>query len=589
MNQPIEFSSTHSATYSAEDDKLRIYPSCRLPRPEYDAVREAGFAWAPKQELFFAMWSPAREDLARKMSDGIIDEEGSTLEERAEARSQRFDQYSDNALSRGLSAQKQVEYIAGNIPFGQPILIGHHSQRRAERDAERIQNGIHKTVTEYKKANYWEDRATSVKAHAGYLGQPEVIHRRIKKLESELRKFKKETAEATAYSKVWGNIKDQDSAIHLANFDHIGLPKSEAKPYGSSLWEELNEGRMTYQEAAEIAISSHARGNAFRQRWIDHLEGRIQFENALLDENGGLQAENTGKPLEKGGAVSDGERAGFMEIVRVNKGAEKRVVSVTVIAPDFWRGKRHVSFEDIKEVLTAEEYAASKAEGGVSIETPRPEKPRQKKAGKADDLLEQAKMATVTAVGGVEDLFATPDAQASEMVIWAEINHEWVDSSDATKYVLEPSAGTGQILRALKARQTQIVDDGGSPFYIHWLETDQRLVNNLIAYHAGFVGNDFMQYQWGIDYDRVVMNPPFSKEQDIDHVLHAYGLLKPGGILVAIVSEHCFFASSRKAEFFRRWFADCGGEDRKLDPLDLEAGWNRGAYPDDQGSKKLAS
>lgn len=37
-------------------------------------------------------------------------------------------------------------------------------------------------------------------------------------------------------------------------------------------------------------------------------------------------------------------------------------------------------------------------------------------------------------------------------------------------------------------------------------------------------------------YDRVVMNPPFARQDDIRHVLHAMKFLKPGGRLVAIMS-----------------------------------------------------
>ena len=37
-------------------------------------------------------------------------------------------------------------------------------------------------------------------------------------------------------------------------------------------------------------------------------------------------------------------------------------------------------------------------------------------------------------------------------------------------------------------------------------------------------------------YDRVVMNPPFDLERDIDHVMHAMEFLKPDGLLVAIMS-----------------------------------------------------
>lgn len=54
----------HSATYSPEDDKLRIYPAHRLDAEEYAKAKAAGFRWAPMQELFFAVWSPAAEDVA---------------------------------------------------------------------------------------------------------------------------------------------------------------------------------------------------------------------------------------------------------------------------------------------------------------------------------------------------------------------------------------------------------------------------------------------------------------------------------------------------------------------------------------------
>ena len=39
---------TGSATYSPEDNKLRIYPSSRLSKELYERVRASGFIWAPK-------------------------------------------------------------------------------------------------------------------------------------------------------------------------------------------------------------------------------------------------------------------------------------------------------------------------------------------------------------------------------------------------------------------------------------------------------------------------------------------------------------------------------------------------------------
>jgi hypothetical protein len=45
---------TYTATYSPEDNKLRLYSSTRLDRELYARVRGAGFIYAPKQGLFVA-------------------------------------------------------------------------------------------------------------------------------------------------------------------------------------------------------------------------------------------------------------------------------------------------------------------------------------------------------------------------------------------------------------------------------------------------------------------------------------------------------------------------------------------------------
>ena len=56
-------------------------------------------------------------------------------------------------------------------------------------------------------------------------------------------------------------------------------------------------------------------------------------------------------------------------------------------------------------------------------------------------------------------------------------------------------------------------------------------------------------------YDRLIMNPPFSNDQDLDHVRHAFDLLREGGRLVAIMP--CSSLTNRhtnKAKAFVEWF-----------------------------------
>ena len=80
----------HRATYSPEDNKLRLYPDYRLDKEDYLKVKAAGFIWAPRQELFVApAWSPSREDFLLKMC-GEIGDEDTSLTERAEERAERI-------------------------------------------------------------------------------------------------------------------------------------------------------------------------------------------------------------------------------------------------------------------------------------------------------------------------------------------------------------------------------------------------------------------------------------------------------------------------------------------------------------------
>src|SRR3546814_15736354 len=72
-----------TATYSPGDNKIRLYASSRLDAETYARVKEAGFKWAPKQELFVApQWTPQREDLVLELA-GEIEAEEMTLAERA--------------------------------------------------------------------------------------------------------------------------------------------------------------------------------------------------------------------------------------------------------------------------------------------------------------------------------------------------------------------------------------------------------------------------------------------------------------------------------------------------------------------------
>jgi len=201
---------TFDATYDPADDKLRLRASSRLDAETYAKVKAVGFGWAPKQDLFFAIWTPAREDLLVELAGDIGDEE-TTLEERAAQRAERFTTYQGKRAADAEQARKSVSAIADGIPLGQPILVGHHSERHARRDAEKIENGMRRAVRLWETVGYWQQRAAGAIRAAKYKEMPAVRARRIKKLEAEKRKAEKDLGIQRSRLGLWTKLHEPNS------------------------------------------------------------------------------------------------------------------------------------------------------------------------------------------------------------------------------------------------------------------------------------------------------------------------------------------------------------------------------------------
>lgn len=146
----------------------------------------------------------------------------------------------------------------------------------------------------------------------------------------------------------------------------------------------------------------------------------------------------------------------------------------------------------------------------------------------------------------IAGFFPTPRPLIERMLDEADIQ-------DGHK-VLEPSAGKGDILDAVKARHPEADAEG--------LEINSDLRGIIEAKGHKLAGHDFMEHKG--EYDRVVMNPPYESGQDAEHVRHAFGMLKPGGRLVAVISEGPFFRQDKKSQEFRDWLDALGGTSEKL-------------------------
>ncbi len=121
--------------------------------------------------------------------------------------------------------------------------------------------------------------------------------------------------------------------------------------------------------------------------------------------------------------------------------------------------------------------------------------------------------------------------------------------------ILEPSAGRGAIAEAL----VSIVGETN----VDCMEIDP---SNQAYLRAKFPNNpfcmapcDFLQAHEVAIYHRVVMNPPFAKQADIRHVLHAFRFLAPGGRLVSVMAAGVKFRTNQLTSSFRQFVADHHG------------------------------
>ncbi len=207
----------------------------------------------------------------------------------------------------------------------------------------------------------------------------------------------------------------------------------------------------------------------------------------------------------------------------------------------------HLDLEVSDDVEAAVSRKKEHLEQRADMYSERAQKLRTAAGTQADYAQQKAKEA-ITKMK-IPGYFPTPDELAYKMATVAELQ--------PGMEVLEPSAGHGALVDAIQRRVRSV--GGGedpTPAIVDAMEINADLRGLLKEQGIPVVSFDIMHpndYPIGTYYDRVIMNPPYEKGQSIDHVLKAYGYVKPGGILVALMPESIMYRKDKKHELFRDW------------------------------------
>ena len=236
-----------------------------------------------------------------------------------------------------------------------------------------------------------------------------------------------------------------------------------------------------------------------------------------------------------------------------------RVEGTTVKLPDTQLDRKLY-----QEVAKSLELIGGKWKGGKVFGFMFPEDPT--------DLLHQIANGEKRNLKKEYQFFATPPELADRLVELAYERKKVVqqntwDSAYNITRILEPSAGQGAIIDAIRGKL-------GGATVVHayeLMDVNRSILENKYnkendnAYFRLCGHPDFLTHDTKLRYDWIVANPPFTKNQDIDHVRKMYSLLKDNGVLVSITSEHWVNSSNRKESEFREWLDEVGAEVQDID------------------------
>jgi len=282
-------------TYSPEDNKLRLYPNFRFDKELWLYFRSIGMRYASKQELFVFAHRISREDLCLFLlpDDEEIQPEGTTLAERAEIKAERLEGYYNNRVRDMNAYSRSASRYSERFAQGQPILIGHHSEKSARRDQKRADTAMRNSLDHGRRADYWSWKVGGVAHYANMKADAGVRTRRIETLLKELRDLQRsitsdkktlergysiiDNSDDEPYLSRWGDNEERTNFVaHVEEFIRWGL-----------IADELRKGNLSHEIALEIAVGNwhrHVNFNDYKQRSIMHLLNRLSYENSLLPE-----------------------------------------------------------------------------------------------------------------------------------------------------------------------------------------------------------------------------------------------------------------------------------------------------------------
>ena len=174
------------------------------------------------------------------MSD---DQDRGTYRERRLAKADRYEEWAGKRQAKSDAAAAKSSELAGLIPFGQPVIVGHHSEARHRSHLKRIRGNMERAIEHGDKAASMASRAATIRAqadHAIYQDDPDALQRlqaKLADLEAQrtgIREYNKTCRRGTPDVSLLHPVQAKElerAAGNTTVLTHITRPDGSLAPY----------------------------------------------------------------------------------------------------------------------------------------------------------------------------------------------------------------------------------------------------------------------------------------------------------------------------------------------------------------------
>lgn len=201
-------------------------------------------------------------------------------EERKQKRIERYKALSEKAKEESDERFNSTANRILRMTPGQPIIVGHHSERKARRLHEQANNDMRKSIELSKKSEYYEERAKNAEnSNVIYNDDPDAIPKlkdKLERLENQRASIKAREHETWELTNIGANIRETKLRIkRLEEQETLVFPDTEFKGGKAIHNKEINRIQLLFEGKPDEEIRNQLKHNGFH--W-SRREGAWQRE-----------------------------------------------------------------------------------------------------------------------------------------------------------------------------------------------------------------------------------------------------------------------------------------------------------------------